>query len=106
MTEYLLDRDPVTGTYETFEYDDVTGNIVIRRWADVEPAIEANKRAHLYGDGKGKDFWHAASIHVEVANLWKQLYGIDVYKAEHWPAVRRLLNDPDWKHMRPTSFRL
>lgn len=106
MTEYLLDRDPVTGAYETFEMDETTGDITVRRWVDVEPAIEANKRAHLYGDGKGRDMWLAASIPVEVAQLWKQLYGVDAYRAEHWSAVKRLLEDPDWKHMRPTSFRL
>jgi hypothetical protein len=106
MTEYLLGRDPVTGTYETFEYDDSTGNITVRRWADVQPAIDANKAAHLDGDGKRGDFWLAARIPVEVAALWKQLYGVDAYKAEHWPAVKKLLNDPDWRHMRPTSFRL
>jgi len=105
MTEYLLDRHP-DGTYETFEYDDATGNITVRRWADVQPAIDANKAAHLEGDGKTGDFWLAASIPMEVAAMWKQLYGVDAYRAEHWPAVKKLLNDPDWRHLRPTSFRL
>jgi len=105
VTEYLLDRHP-DGTYETFEYADATGNITVRRWADVQPAIDANKQAHLDGDGKTGDFWLAARIPVEVAALWKQLYGVDAYRAEHWPAVKKLLNDPDWKFMRPTSFRL
>jgi len=106
MTEYLLDRDPVSGTYETFEYDDTTGNITIRRWQDVEPAIDLNKAAHLSGDGKDGDMWLAARIPVEVAQMWKQQYGVDAYRAEHWPAVRKLLNDPDWRYLRPTSFRL
>ena len=106
MTEYLLDRDPVTGAYETMEYDDTTGNITVRRWIDVEPVIEANRRAHLYGDGKGKDIWLAARIPMDVAQLWKQLYGVDVLRADHWPQVRKLLNDPSWRHLRPTSFRL
>lgn len=105
MTEYLLDRYP-DGSYETFEYDDDSGNITIRRWADVQPVIDRNKQAHLDGDGKTGDAWRAASIPTQVAQLWKQLYGVDAYRADHWPAVRKLLNDPDWKHLRPTSFRL
>ena len=105
VTEYLLDRYP-DGTYETFEYDDDTGDITVRRWADVEPVLNVNKAAHLDGDGKTGDMWLAARIPNDVALLWKQLYGVDAWRAEHWPAVRRLLNDPDWKHMRPTSFRL
>jgi hypothetical protein len=106
MTEYLLDRDPVGGTYETFEYDDTTGNITIRRWQDVEPAVDANKAFHLQGDGKGKDMWLAASIPVEVAHKWLREFGVNAWRKDHWPAVRKLLNDPEWKHLRPTSFRL
>jgi hypothetical protein len=68
--------------------------------------LNRNKAAHLDGDGKTGDAWLAASIPENIALLWKQLYGVDAWKAEHWPAVKRLLNDPDWKHMRPTSFRL
>jgi hypothetical protein len=68
MTEYLLERYP-DGTYETFEYDDATGNITVRRWADVQPAIDANKAAHLDGDGKGKFAWHAASIPEAIAGV-------------------------------------
>ena len=89
------------------EYDDATGDITVRRWIDVEPVIEANRRAHLYGDGKGKDMWLAASIPMDVVQLWKQLYGVDALAASDWPKVKRLLNDPDWRNgLRPTSFRL
>lgn len=105
MTEYLLERYP-DGSYETFEYDDITGNVTVRRWADVQPVIDQNKAAHLTGDGKGRDFWHAASIPADIALLWKQQYGVDAYRGDHWPAVRKLLNDPDWRHLRPSNFRL
>ena len=106
MTEYLLDRYP-DGTYETFEMDEATGDITVRRWADVQPVVDRNKAYHLESDGKGKDAWWAASIPENIALLWKQLYGVDCWKAEHWPAVKSLLNDPDWKKAcRPTSFRL
>ena len=62
MTEYLLNRDLQTGIYETFEYDEATGDITIRRWADVQPVLDANKSFHLESDGKGKDAWLAARI--------------------------------------------
>jgi hypothetical protein len=41
-----------------------------------------------------------------VALLWLQRYGVDVYRREHWPAVRRLLNDPDWRYLRTSTRRL
>jgi hypothetical protein len=104
--EYLLERDPETGIYETFEYDDATGNITIRRWVDVQPAIDANKSAHLDGDGKHGDMWHAASVPVHLADKLKLERGIDFMRADHWPEVKKLLQDPDWRYLRPTSFRL
>ena len=71
MTEYLLDRYP-DGSYETFEYDDDTGNITVRRWADVQPAIDTNKQAHLDGDGKpARHGWPPASP-IASPLLWKQ----------------------------------
>jgi len=104
MTEYLLERHP-DGTYETFECDEATGDITVRRWADVQPTIDANKAAHLDGDGKGKFAWHAASIPEAVALQWKA-EGIDCWRADHWPDVKRRLNDPDWRYLRPSTFRL
>ena len=106
MTEYLFDRDPMTGIYETFEYDEETGNITIRRYADVQPVLDANKSFHLDSDGKGKDMWLAARIPDNIAQDWLTKHGINAWKKEHWPEVKKLLNDPDYRHLRPTSFRL
>jgi hypothetical protein len=106
MTEYLLNRDLQTGIYETFEYDEATGDIVIRRWADVQPVLDANKSFHLESDGKGKDAWLAARIPDNIAQDWLTRLGVNAWKGEHWPAVKKLLQDPEWKHLRPTSFKL
>ena len=105
MAEYLLERFP-DGSYETFEFDETTGNITVRRWVDVEPVIEANKRAHLDGDGKGRNGWHAASIPAHLADKILLETGVNVLKNEHWAETKRLLNDPDYKHLRPSTFRL
>jgi hypothetical protein len=105
----FLDRDPLSGAVETFDYDEADDRVVIKRRADVQPAIDANKGYHLHGDGwvgQGRDMRLAARIPVDVALLWLQQYGVSCWKAEHWPAVKRLLEDPDWRHLRPTSFRL
>jgi hypothetical protein len=102
----FLGRDPLSGAVETFDYDESDDLCIVRRTCDVQPAIDRNKRAHLDGDGRTGDMRLAASIPVDVALLWLQQYGVSCWKAEHWPAVKRLLNDPDWRHLRPTSFRL
>lgn len=105
MTEYLFDRFP-NGTYETFEYDEGTGNITIRRYMDVQPTLDANKSAHLDGDGKTGDMWLAARIPEVVAQDWLTTKGVNAWKKDHWPEVRKLLNDPDWSRLRPHTFKL
>jgi len=105
----LLDTDPLTGAVETFEFDEADDRVVLRRYCDVQPAIDKNKAAHLDGDGwvgRGRDMRLAASIPLDVALLWLQKYGVSCWKAEHWPAVKRLLEDPEWRYLRPHSFRL
>jgi len=106
MTEYLFDRDDAAGTWETFEYDEDTGDITIRKYADVQPVLDRNKSFHLESDGKGRDMWLAASIPDTIALKWLRDYGVNAWRGDHWPAVKRLLEDPQWKHLRPTSFRL
>jgi hypothetical protein len=106
VTEYHFDGDPASGTWETFEYDEATGNVTIRQYADVQPALDYNKSFHLTSDGKGKDMWLAASIPDTIALKWLRDYGVNAWRADHWPAVKRLLEDPEWRHLRPTSFRL
>ena len=56
--------------------------------------------------GKGKDAWLAARIPDNIAQDWLTRFGINAWKGEHWPAVKKLLQDPEWKHLRPTSFKL
>jgi len=33
-----------------------------------------------------------------------QRYGVRVWDKNHWPAVRRLLNDSEWRHLRCQHF--
>jgi hypothetical protein len=105
MTEYLFERHP-DGTYDTFEYDDATGDVRIRRYADVQSVIDSNRSYHLESDGKGRDAWLAARIPEFLVDEWLKTKGVNARRADHWPEVRKLLNDPDWKHLRPTSFKL
>jgi hypothetical protein len=104
-----LDRDPLSGAVETFDFDEADDLCIIKRHCDVQPVVDLNRSFHLYGDGwvgRGRDMRLAARIPLDVVLLWKQRYGVDVLKSEHWPQVKRLLEDPEWRYLRPTSFRL
>ena len=107
MTEYYFDSDPAAGTWETFEFDEDTGNVTIRKYADVQPVLDYNKILPPGQRRQGQG--HVAggqSIPDTIALKWLSEYGVNAWRADHWPAVRRLLEDPEWKHLRPTTFRL
>ena len=103
----FLGRDPDSGSVETFDYDESEDLTIIRRYCDVEPVINRNKR--LQGvDGEGS--WsggmrHYASIPNDVAYKWLVEEGINCWRAEHRAAVLRKLDDPDWRHLKVTTKR-
>ena len=104
-----LDRDPLSGAIETFEYDENDDLCIIKRQADVQPVIDRNKELQNHTDGwvgQGRDMRLAASTPIDVALLWLQKYGVSCWKAEHWPYVRRLLNSNEWRHLRTNTFYL
>jgi hypothetical protein len=97
----LIEVQP-DGIVEWLHVDELTGEIAIERCQDVEPVIEANKRAQTAGDGfsSSRELREIAEIPLGVVELWKQLYGVDVMNRDHMPAVKKLLRDPDWRHLR------
>lgn len=95
--------DTVDGVTSYAYLDPTDGRFVYGHRADVEPNIEANKA--LAKDGTGgwsptREFKRVASIPVTVALMWKERFGIDAWDQDHWPAVLRLLDDPDWRFLR------
>jgi hypothetical protein len=93
------------GTTEIFHMDELTGEITIERSQDVEPVIEANKRAQTAGDGfsPSRDLRQIAEIPMGVVELWRTVLGVDIFNRDHWPAVKRLLRDSEWRHLRTSS---
>lgn len=103
MGGVLFDRDPLTGAEEFFHFDDDKGAFTIETRADVEPLIDLNKRR--FNDGTNgwtehRDMKRIASIPPEIIVLWKQRYGVDVFDKNHKGALKRLLNDPEWRYLR------
>ena len=90
------------GATEIFHMDERTGEIPLERIQDVEPVIEANKRAQTAGDGfsPSRDLRQIAEIPMGVVELWRTVLGVDIFNRDHWPAVKRLLRDSEWRHLR------
>lgn len=103
MTRRLLDFDPTTGIAEYHHFDPATDTSVIETVQDVAPILERNK-ALQSADDRGwtpsRELRRAATIPDIVVLKWRRDFGIDVFNRNHWPAVRRLLNDPEWRYLR------
>ena len=84
------------------------GRGVLERVQDVEPILARNKAlaSHDEGYSPSRELRRAASIPLVVAEKWRNELGIDVLDPDHWPAVKRLLNDPEWRWLRTAGGRL
>lgn len=98
----FLSRDPDTGAVEHYKYDPDGERCIIRRTADVEPIIEANKRSQLDEDGwnSDKSMRLAARISPEVQLIWLQQYGVRAWDRNHRKKVLQLLNSNEWRYLR------
>jgi hypothetical protein len=106
----LVNYDPFTGITETIVYDELTDGLTIRREQDCTAVIDFNKEVQNDSSeswrGADNDFWRGASIPVVIIEKWRRELGVDVFNDDHWPAVRRLLNSPDWRWLKTTPKRL
>lgn len=108
MSARHFGRDANTGALETFEYDDASDTFTIGRQSlDLAPQLDRNKELANHTDGwtsPAKDMRLAAAIPIDVTYIWLQRYGVRVWDRNHWPAVRRLLNDGEWRYLRTSHF--
>lgn len=110
MTRRLVGRDPDTGMAVWHDYDELADATTIAHEQDCAAYLEANK-ALANADDRGfvsgaRELRRAASIPNAVVLKWLVEEGIDVMNPDHWPAVRRKLNDPAWRHLRTAPGRL
>jgi hypothetical protein len=97
--------DRHSGLVETFHMDD-EGNIAFQMTADVEPAIEDNKRAISHGDGftPSRDMVRVASIPIAIQYEWIQKFGVDPLRKENEPLLKRLLNSNEYRYLRTSEI--
>jgi hypothetical protein len=84
------------------------GTFALQRTCDVTAAIEANKELRKSGDGysPSRDLRRVASIPVAVQFEWLRRYGADPLAKGNEALLRRLLNDPEWAHLRTAPGRV
>lgn len=102
------------------EWTEVEGNGVVRNVSltddimverleqDAEPFLEHNKKLQTHNDGysPSREVRHVASVPMGVVLMWQQKHGIDVFNPNHADAVKRLLNDPEYRWLRTSEGKL
>ena len=99
--------DPITGLETYHNYDFLTDETTIETWQDIEPVLEANKKlkndTDLTKRGIKEGFWKYASIPVIFQYKMLVKEGVDIYKREHAERLSRLLENPDYSHLKTTT---
>lgn len=98
-----LGIDPLTGIETVHHYDHDTRITRIERVQNLEPILERNKelaKTEHQAIGIKRNWWHAGTIPNIIIEKWLNEFGIDFFNPDHWPAVKRLLNSPDWRYLR------
>lgn len=102
MGRSLFHRDTATGV--TTWWEDTDTGFALHHEQDVGDILDLNKAKRNAGRSyyaADSEMWRVAAIPVVVQYEWLRRYGItDVTSDEHWPKVRRLLNDPEWCHLK------
>lgn len=100
-----LARDP---GLDTKFHDLGDGHYALEHTADCAALIEHNQALANNADGysPSRELRHVATIPAIIQLRWRELYGVEVWNRNHWPAVKRLLNDPDWRWLRTAHGKL
>ena len=112
----LIDYDPVTLTAVWHDYDESSDETHIFEVQDIEPLIESNTiiQNHDSGHGMGlnaysrkgikESWWHIARIPNAIQLAWRTKYGVNLtlWGRDDWTTkkIKKLLNDPEWRHLR------
>lgn len=105
----LLGYDHITGITTWHDYDSSTRETKIHYTfedAQTDAVLDNNHRMANHNDGwsKSRELRRVADIPMSVMLSWYVEKGIDVLNKRHWPEVRKLLNDPDWRKLRTANW--
>ncbi len=103
----LLDVDPLTGVKTEFIGSEDGDSFSLRYSQDCEPILDANKAKKSMGRdyyARDDEMWRVASIPASIQMKWMVENGVDTLNPDHWQAVKKLLNDPEWMHLKTADI--
>ena len=99
----MVDSSPIK---RKSTYDASEDKIVQHSVQDIEPLIELNKKEfnkdYIHGGVETREtgMRKVASIPLVIVEKWRKEYGIDMMNKDHWPKIKKLLNDPEYRFLR------
>ena len=92
------------GDGQTFHFHSADGTSAIQHKSeDLTKLLDQNKRLQQEDHHIKDELRLSARIPVTIYYEWKNKFGVDLYDKNHAPAVRRLLNSPDYRYLKTTS---
>jgi hypothetical protein len=98
----IIDVDPFSGTIQKMVKVDGK-NYIQTICADLQANTDWNQTLQNDGSngyGKSRELKHVASVPLHMIELWKKIYGVDVFNEDHAEAFKRLLEAPEFRHFR------
>lgn len=99
------------GTLVPMDFITTPDGILIRRTQEMEPFLARNRELQWaddrngYAPGRERNWWHVGNIPNLLAEKWLREEGINVFEPNHWPAVKRKLNDLEYLALRVSKGR-
>ena len=100
----ILPVKKVGNVREYLRFDGDKGTLYFE--GDAQATLDRNSTIRNDADHKKarQEGWEMiGSIDMSIAYLWLTKYGINVYNKHHWPKIKAMLNDPDWKMLKTTD---
>ena len=92
------------GDGQTFHFHSADGTSAIQHKSeDLTKLLDQNKRLQQEDHHIKDELRLSARIPVTIYYEWKSKFGVDLYDKNHAPAVRKLLNSPDYRYLKTTS---
>lgn len=78
----------------------------VTKTQDVEASINRNKALanHNGKDIRSEAYNHVATIPDIIIAKWRMEEGIDIFNPDHAEAVKKKLNDPEWRYLRTSEL--
>lgn len=106
MSRELLNYDPLNGIAQYHNYDVDTDTSIFESVGDAGPVLELNRKianeTDLTKKGIKEGWWLYARIPTIFQLKLLVEKGIDVYKKEHGHRLSKVLEDPEYRHLKTT----